>query len=103
MPVDPVGLGAGFPGETPVGDALVVAVVVVVVVVSVPFLSEVSEDDSKKSLVRSIGREATFLGRDFFREIGSVILRPKSALRILSILNLRPAWCCRLLLLLLLW
>lgn len=64
---------------------------VVVVVVSELLLSDVSEDDSRKSFVRSIGLEAAFFGRDFFREIGSVILRPKSAFRILSILNFRPA------------
>jgi len=73
-----------FPVETLVGEALVV-------VVSELLLSEVSEDDSRKSFVRSIGLEDTFLGRDFFREIGSVILLPKSAFKILSILNFKPA------------
>jgi len=74
--------------ETPVGEALVVAVVVV----SELLLSEASDDDSRKSFVRSIGLEpVTFLGRDFFREMGSVIRLPKSAFRILSMLNFRPA------------
>lgn len=78
-------LAAGFPVDTLTGKAVVVEDV------SELFFSELSEDDSRKSLVRSIGLEATFLGLDFFREIGSVILLPKSAFRILSILNFKPA------------
>jgi len=88
--VVPVGVDVGLLAETPVGEALLL--VVVVVVVSELLLSEVSEDDSRKSFVRSIGLEPViFLGRDFFREMGSVIRLPKSAFRILSILNFRLA------------
>lgn len=86
--MDPVALDVVFSLEIPVGDALVV---VVVVVGSELLLSDASEDDSRKSFVKSIGLEDTFLGRDFFREIGSVILLPKSPFKILSMLNFRPA------------
>lgn len=65
--------------------------VFVVELVSELLFSEVSDDDSRKSLVRSMGLDETFLGRDFFSDIGSVIRLPKSAFRILSILNFKPA------------
>lgn len=78
-------LEAGLAVVTPPDVALVVELV------SELFFSLVSVADSRKSLVRSMGLELTFFGRDFFNEMGSVILLPKSAFNMLSILNFKPA------------
>lgn len=77
---------AGFPVATPPPDE-----VLVVELVSELLFSVVSVVDSRKSLVKSMGLELTFFGRDFFNDMGSVILLPKSALSMLSILNFKPA------------
>lgn len=73
------------------GLAVVTDVALVVELVSELLFSVVSVADSRKSLVRSMGLELTFFGRDFFKEMGSVILLPKSAFNMLSILNFKPA------------